>query len=352
MSKDKAWSEAPTADAPSPAGDLLELLEQEFREQPTGDGGAGPRLPRALWDRALLGPVREFLRRPGKGMRARLVDTGWRLGGGASGAAPRRLALLVELLHAGSLVLDDIQDHSSERRGAPALHRLCGVPLALNTGSWMIFWPLQILGQIEFPAGAGTEAYRRVAAALVSCHQGQALDLALPVGELEPGEIGDVVAMSTRLRTASLTELATWLGGLAAGASPRALEALAGLGRELGLGLQMLDDLGGLTTSGRRHKGDEDLRLGRPTWVWAWAAESAGASALAQLQSQSREVTAGRAELAPLRDALASRAATIGRRRVRAVLDAAMSRASQDFPRSPALDALAADIAHLERRYG
>ncbi|HEY5282069.1 MAG TPA: hypothetical protein VIM14_04700, partial [Polyangia bacterium] len=44
-------------------------------------------------------------------------------------------------------------------------------------------------------------------------------------------------------------------------------------GRELGLALQQLDDLGNLTAKGPAAKRHEDLRNGRLTWPWAWAAE-------------------------------------------------------------------------------
>lgn len=332
--------------------DLVELLARAFRELP-GDAGAGEdRLPSHLWERALLGPVREFLRRPGKGLRERLVDNAFALAGGA-GAPPPELPALIELLHAGSLVLDDIQDDSDERRGAPALHRLLGTAVAMNTGNWMIFWPIHLLGQVEFPARGGREeAFRRVAAALVSCHQGQALDLGLHVADLARGELPEVVAMSTRLRTGSLTELAAGLGGLAAGADERTLLHLAELGRDLGRALQMLDDLGGLLAEERRAKGLEDLRHGRPTWPWAWAAERATDEELASLQAAARDVRAGSADEGALRVRLAAAVAEIGHARARAALERASARLVERFGAAPARDQVAADIERLGRSYG
>jgi geranylgeranyl pyrophosphate synthase len=307
---------------------------------------------RRLWERALGGPAREFLRRPGKGMRGQLVDIGFQLAGGASGGLPPELPAALELLHAGSLVLDDIQDGSPERRGGPALHRLCGTPLALNTGNWMVFSAVQLLGQASFPSpAAAAEAQRRTAAALVACHQGQALDLALPVGELEPGEIAEVVAASTRLRTASLTELAAGLGGLAAGATDGALAALCALGRELGVALQQLDDLGAICAVARRGKGLEDLVNARPTWPWAWAIDRAGPRDLAALQAEARAVARG-AAAEPLRARLAALVEEPGRARIRAALARAAERAAGAFPPSPARDRLAAHIARLEASYG
>lgn len=331
---------------------VIELLARAFSELP-GDGGAGEdRLPRHLWERALLGPAREFLRRPGKGLRGRLVDSAFALAGG-SGAPPDELPALIELLHAGSLVLDDIQDDSDERRGAPSLHRLHGTAVALNTGNWMVFWPVHLLGQVVFPAAGGREeAYRRVAATLVSCHQGQALDLGLHVADLARAELPEVVAMSTRLRTAGLTELAAVLGGLAAGADARTLVHLGELGRDLGRALQMLDDLGGLVAAERRVKGLEDLRHGRPTWAWAWAAERATDEELASLQAGARDVRAGDADVEALRVRLVAAVEELGRVRTRAALERARARLVERFGAAPARDQVAADIERLGRSYG
>jgi geranylgeranyl pyrophosphate synthase len=319
---------------------LCDLLERHL---------AAHGLPRRLWERALLGPAREFLRRPAKGLRGRLLEASFDLAGG--GALPADLPGALELLHAGSLVLDDIEDASAERRGGPALHHLCGTGVALNTGNWMVFCAVQIIGQAGFPAQAAVEAQRRTASTLVACHQGQALDLALPVAELDRHDVAAVVAASTGLRTASLTELAAALGALAAGADAESVSALAAIGREVGVGLQQLDDLGGLASPARRQKGLEDLRLGRPTWPWAWAAERESEDRFARLQAQAGAVLAG-ADPEPLRAELIAAVEPTGRERARATLRRAWNRAVEGFPASPARARLAADIDRLEKSYG
>ncbi len=138
-------------------------------------------VPLELWERALFGPAREFLTRPGKEIRSRLVETGWLLCGGAPGAHPPELPWLVEILHAGSLIVDDIEDGSPERRGAPALHELVGLPLALNTGNWLYFWPLVLIERLGLPESRALALYRETSRVLVGCHQGQALDLSVRV---------------------------------------------------------------------------------------------------------------------------------------------------------------------------
>lgn len=54
-------------------------------------------------------------------------------------------AVAIELLHNALLIHDDIQDGSEERRGAPTLHMLHGVPLAINAGDTLSLLSLRPL---------------------------------------------------------------------------------------------------------------------------------------------------------------------------------------------------------------
>ncbi|MDX2543849.1 polyprenyl synthetase family protein [Streptomyces sp. WI04-05B] len=53
-------------------------------------------------------------------------------------AVVRRAAVAVRVMLKAFVAIDDIQDGSDVRYGEPALHVTHGVPLALNTGSWLI----------------------------------------------------------------------------------------------------------------------------------------------------------------------------------------------------------------------
>ena len=121
---------------PAPDHDTAEarraLLEELLAEAPE-DLRAGGTLDPKYLATALIDPAHDILGRPGKEFRSRMLESCWTLAGGEPGKHPERLPLVVELLHAGSLVIDDIEDDSQTRRGEPALHRSYGVPLALNT---------------------------------------------------------------------------------------------------------------------------------------------------------------------------------------------------------------------------
>lgn len=257
------------------------------------DKGVAPEsgaLPRATWDAALGDVARDILCRPSRRFRARMCEVAWRLADGA-GDIPAQLPALIEVIHAGSLIVDDIEDGSTVRRGAPSLHLIHGMPRALNTGNWMYFWAMDLVDQLALPTSRAHEVRQALSDAMYRCHLGQSLDLSVSVGALPRPWVYRTVATSTMLKTGALMELAARLGAQAAAAAPARVEALARFGRRLGLGLQMLDDFGNLNAppaDAGDSKALEDLRNGRPTWPWARAALDLDDPTFAHLQASAR----------------------------------------------------------------
>jgi len=319
---------------------------------------SGPGLPRAIWERAVGDIARDILGRPSRKFRARLCELAWRLADGV-GEIPAFLPAAIEVIHAGSLIVDDIEDKSLERRGAPCLHLLHGLPRALNTGNWMYFWALEMVDQLVLPAATQDELRRALAGAMYRCHLGQSLDLSVAVGEVPRDWVYRTVATSTMLKTGALMELAARLGAVAARASYQREEALARFGRQLGLGLQMLDDFGNLNAPGADasdSKALEDLRNGRPTWPWALAAVELDEPTFVHLQSSVRALVGGadpdgtraRALAAELRMAVGLK----GRRQTASYLRRALYELEIEVGEREELVLLAGEIERLEGSYG
>jgi geranylgeranyl pyrophosphate synthase len=230
------------------------------------------RMRERRWEDVLLSPVSDILGRPGKGIRGQLVDAGFVLVRPGE-RAPDAAVALVEILHAGSLVIDDIEDDSKTRRGGKAIHRVHGTAKALNAGNFMYFFALQQIEELSLAPASELRLHRMLTRTLLDCHRGQALDLGLRLGEVPQSEVPTVVAETSLLKTAALTALATGLGALVAGGTDEQVAALTAFGREWGLARQQLDDLGNLSGGGPPGRRYEDLRNGRLTWPWAWAAE-------------------------------------------------------------------------------
>lgn len=331
---------------------LLELLDAQF-----GDAALAAllerdtSLPWELWDVSLVAPLREFFSRPGRELRGEMVLAAWQLGG-QRGAPPGPLPLVVELLHAGSLIVDDIEDGSAYRRGAPALHVRFGLPRALNAGNFCYFWAEALLGRLDVPPSTELELRRVVSRTLVAAHAGQGLDLGVRVHDVAQRDLPEVVAATTHFKTGRLVQLAAELGAVAAGATPERISQLATFGADLGVGLQMLDDLSGLTVTARARKGHEDLVGGRATWPWAWAAERAQPREYAALVALSREVARGISRPEELADRLGPLTAEHGRACIRAHLDGAVARLTRAVGAGPVLAQVVRAVERLERSFG
>lgn len=334
----------------APETTLLELIDRSFVDGDDPDGATTSRVPSALWEQALLGPLRNFLARPAKGFRARLVELGYQLGGGSPGTHPPELPLLVESLHAGSLIVDDIEDDSDVRRDAATLHRLYGIPVALNAGNWLYFWPQVVLSRLPLTDDARLRAHERVAQCLMRGHQGQALDLTVRIDDLPQAEVPAIVDAIARLKTGSLFGLATALGAIAAGATPERLDAIDRFGRSVGVGLQMLDDLSGVISPARRHKALEDLQHGRATWVWAWLARDLDASVYQALRAELRESRIGNA-LESLIARLRFRLGPGALQRVRSQLEQATEALHDAVGGGAWLDGVRSELSWLESHF-
>jgi geranylgeranyl pyrophosphate synthase len=351
---DPSAAPSPSEEAPAAESALVSLIRAEFTEQrlcETLDLGA-ERIPERLWTSSLSGPLLELLTRPGKEFRSRLVEVAYDVGCSRdSTPMPELLPLLVEILHAGSLIVDDIEDDSKYRRGKPALHLMVGVPLALNAGNWLYFLPHSVLQRLQLRPEVELQVRRVLDRGVLRCHYGQALDLGARLGSLSQREVFDVVSLSTRLKTGSLLELAAELGGTAAGASPELCAELAQFGRNYGVALQMLDDVSGLFEESRAHKGHEDLVNGRPTWAWAWLSQKLDEVSYSRLQHRAREVE--KRELHP--EALArSLRRELGKTPYRAVHDQlgqALARLEGKVSSRCVLEPLVQEIERLEHAY-
>lgn len=192
--------------------------------------------------RAELGEFYQMLRdypsRGGKGIRAELLLQSARAYGASTAQWEQAmwLSAALELFQNWILIHDDIEDDSDERRGQPALHRLHGLPLALNVGDALhiYMWEAVQKAAVEGALGEFMSMIHRTA-------EGQHLDLCW----VERGEwqltYQDYLDM-VQLKTAHYTMISPLrLGALAAGATPHPDFYAAGLA--LGTAFQIRDDV-------------------------------------------------------------------------------------------------------------
>ncbi len=299
-------------------------------------------VPNRLWNQALHNPVNSFLLGHGKRIRAELVGLAFRIGGG-QGQAPAQLERFVELLHAGSLVIDDIEDGARLRRGTTTLHLQIGVPLAINTGNWMYFAALENLTSLSIAPSQQLRMLRTVLATVRRCHEGQALDLASRASLLQAPEARPTANAISRLKTGGLLALSTWLGGLVSQANSDKRRVLAKFGLQLGVALQMQNDLAELRRCALRGESSDDLRNERVTWAWAWAAPLPEFPHLQDLIKKQ--------ELKQLAPDLWEAVHTLGTAAIRQRLRHALAGLQRVFGNSTELKQVAAIVEQLEKNY-
>jgi geranylgeranyl pyrophosphate synthase len=186
------------------------------------------------------------LRTTGKRVRPALVLAAFRAAGGR-GDAIADVAAAVEVVHTYSLVHDDLpcMDNDPRRRGRPTTHVVFGVPTATRVGWLLVPAAIELLAGASDALDIGHPAIGRMAACLLEAGGlrgmvgGQWLDLEAEGGRLDLDQLKAV----HRGKTGALIQACCELGGMAAGADPRKMNALAGFGREIGLAFQIADDV-------------------------------------------------------------------------------------------------------------
>jgi len=228
----------------------------------------------AFWPERIGAAVRYSLLSPGKRLRPTLVFSAYEALGGAD-AAVAELAAAVEVVHAYSLVHDDLpcMDNDDLRRGRPTTHRAFDVPTATRAGYHMVALAARVLARGLERLGLSGERQRDIALELFRAAGaggmigGQALDL-----EGEGGGLGlDALREMHARKTGALIAASCVIGALAAGddVPPPRVEALRGYGEAIGLAFQIADDvLDATATSDQLGKtAGKDAALDKTTFV-------------------------------------------------------------------------------------
>jgi farnesyl diphosphate synthase/geranylgeranyl diphosphate synthase type II len=245
----------------------------------------------------------------GKRFRPALVLAAYETAGG-SHAAITDVAAAVEIVHAYSLVHDDLpcMDNDDLRRGRPTLHRAMGVRTATVAGFAMV--PVAAAAMVRGAERLGVSATvtRDLTGVLFRAAGGggmiggQVMDLLAGGREVTL----DFVADLERRKTGALIAASVEIGALAAGVSPAVRAAYRAYGEDVGLAFQIADDVLDLTaTSSELGKTPgKDAKLGKPTYPTLLGLESSSREA-ERLAERAVAHLAGAGVSSPLLAALA-----------------------------------------------
>lgn len=217
----------------------------------------------------------------GNAMRYAVLDGGKRLrpllvmaacdAVGGDALAALRPACAVELIHAYSLVHDDLpcMDNDVLRRGKPTAHVKFGEAQALLAGDALQALAFELLtpadGSVDAPIQARLCRLLAQAAGFQGMAGGQAIDLASVGLPLTSSQLHEM----HRLKTGALLQASVLMGAACGAASPAALEALRTYGAAVGLAFQVVDDILDVTADAATlgKTAGKDAAQHKPTFV-------------------------------------------------------------------------------------
>jgi geranylgeranyl diphosphate synthase type I len=153
------------------------------------------------------------------------------------------VAAAVELVHNFSLIHDDIQDSSTERRGRPTIWYIWGQPQAINTGDAMHALALSSLLRLEdtgTPHSKMVRAARILGEASLKLSEGQYRDLSFET-HLDIS-INDYLSMISG-KTSALFSCSLEIGAVVATDNESQISRIRKFGHALGMTFQVHDDV-------------------------------------------------------------------------------------------------------------
>jgi octaprenyl-diphosphate synthase len=255
---------------------------------------------------------------------------------GNGGDSAIRLAAVVEIIHAATLVHDDVIDMAETRRGRPSANVQWGNHTCVLAGDWLYMQAFQI---------ALRERNFHVLDLLIGLTQmmveGELLQLE-SIGRIDISE-ADCMELVHR-KTAGLFSVCARLGALVAGATQETEERLGDFAWNIGMAFQLVDDILDFSALEERlgKPVGGDLREGKVTLPLVYALEQAAPAERAQIETVLRDRSY---ERVPFRDVRAILDRRRGLERVKERAAAFTERARlimSDFPDSPYQRALLA----------
>lgn len=213
--------------------------------------------PRYAYDvdaatKAIAEPMWDLMDRGGKRWRPAL----FLLVCEALGGDPEKVfdfVLVPEIVHNGSLIVDDIEDSSDYRRGKPCTYKIFGVDIAVNSGNAMYYLPLIsfLKNGNKFDSKTMLRAYEIYSEEMIKIHLGQGMDIYWHKGNADNVTEEQYLQMCA-YKTGTLARMSARLAALFAGASEEMIEAVGKFAESIGVAFQIQDDILNLTaTSGK-----------------------------------------------------------------------------------------------------
>lgn len=201
-------------------------------------------------NKAVAKPIWNFLDRGGKRWRPFLFS----LVVEALGCNPRdfeEFSIISEVVHNGTIMVDDIEDDSELRRGKPCTHKLFGLDVAINAGNAMYYLPLLTLLKNQDKLGADKlkRIYGIYTREMINISLGQAMDIAWHRGLADADSLKESQYLQMcAYKTGTLARMAAEIAAALCDSSDDTVERFGRFAEAIGVAFQIQDDVLDLTS--------------------------------------------------------------------------------------------------------
>ena len=221
-------------------------------------------------EESLTKPIWNFLGRGGKRWRPVLFLLITEAIGGDIKKV-KDFVVIPELIHNGTIIIDDVEDQGELRRGRPCLHKIFGEDIAINAGNFIYFLPLLALikNKDKFKSEVLVRAYETYIQEMVNISLGQGTDIYWHKGRAEKIDEKEYLQMCA-FKTGCLSRMAAKLAVVLAEGDEKLTETVGRVAEAVGVAFQIQDDILDITLTGKERKGfgksfGNDIKEGKRT---------------------------------------------------------------------------------------
>jgi geranylgeranyl pyrophosphate synthase len=155
-------------------------------------------------------------------------------------------SIIPEVIHNGTLIIDDIEDSSKLRRGKPCTYKIFQIDIAVNAGNAMYYLPLLPLmaQKAKLTPEMERDVYEVYVQEMINLSMGQAMDIAWHRGSANADKLDeeDYLQMCA-YKTGTLARMAAKMAAVLSGADKPLVEKLGRFAESIGIAFQMQDDI-------------------------------------------------------------------------------------------------------------
>ncbi len=203
---------------------------------------------------SLLNPIWDFLDRGGKRWRPGLfLLVAEAVGGNVNKL--KDFSIVPELIHNGSLIVDDIEDQGELRRGKPCLHKIFGIDVAINAGNFLYFLPLVVFkkNKDKFDEKVFLKAYNVYTQEMLNIHLGQGTDIFWHKGKAKNISEKEYFQMCI-FKTGCLSRMAAKLAVVLSGGDDDLAKKVGKVAEAIGVAFQIQDDILDIDLTGQERE--------------------------------------------------------------------------------------------------